>query len=201
VTDTAHATGPVREPRPGRYPQTALALAGAVIGSLAIIAFLVIVVVRPDQTATRTSVDWHAAATAAQDANPTALDPQLPEGWTANVAQLGEDDGTTTWRIGLLSPAQGYVELEQGFDASDTWRPAAIAKAKPDSSLVIDGMTWQVVDQRGASDTGNYAYSLVARFPGSVVVLHGSGSDAEFETVAAASAASAAQLGTLGGGR
>lgn len=179
--------------RSSRYPQSALALIGAILGSLAIVAFIVLVVVRPDG-AIRPGVDWHAVAAEVRQTQPSVIDPQLPEGWSANTAALGSLDEVPTWTVGLLSPAQGYVALDQGFGADELWRRDALDGRAPETAATIAGVEWQIVDRRDERDTGNYAYAMLAELPGCTVVLHGSGSDAEFRSVAEA-VASASRLG------
>ncbi len=201
VTGTAPAppTGPASggrapgEPRPGRYQHTALTLVGAIVACLAVIVVVVVLVVRPDQTQ-RQPIDWHAAAAdVASTISPDALDPQLPDGWTANVAELRQVDGVQTWVIALLSPDQGYVELDQGFIdigtdpvKGATWQHDELDGVEPSGTAVIDGLSWQTVDRRSEHDTGNYAYSMVTDLGASNVVLHGTATDDEFATVAQA---------------
>ncbi len=200
MTDTATVpapSGPTSggrtpgEPRPGRYQHTALTLIGAIVACLAIIAVVVILVVRPDQEQ-RQPVDWHsAAADVASSISPDALDPQLPDGWTANVAELRQVDDVQTFVIALLSPNQGYVELDQGFiditadpTKGATWQHDELDGVEPSGSTVIDGLSWQTIDRRSEQNTGNFAYSMVADLGASTVVLHGTATATEFTAVA-----------------
>lgn len=184
------ATAP--PPKRGRYPQTALALIGAVIGCLGIVAFLVLVVVRPDG-ATRAPTDWHAAAAdAAVVLGPEILDPVLPDGWTANYARIGTDGDATTWEIGFLTPTDRYVGLTQTLRATDGTSVAVPdLVGDPTGTIRVDGREWIVFDQRIADPIGNYSYNLATELPSSLVLLHGTGTDAEFETVATAIVAEA----------
>lgn len=182
----------VQPPKRGRYPQTALALVGAIIGCLGIVAFLVLVVVRPDG-ATREPTDWHLAAEGAVSAyGAEILDPQLPDGWTANYARVGPAGDTVVWEIGFLSPADRYIGLTQTLVES-----GANAIPLPDTigtatgTVRIAGREWTVFDQRATDPTGNYAYALATELPDSLVLLHGTGDDAEFALVAEAVAAQA----------
>lgn len=181
----------VGEPRPGRYPHTALALIGALLGTLALIAVLVALVVRPDAQPLRESTDWHEAAAELAAVHPQTLDPLLPEGWTANYARTGvTTDGEATWEVGLLSPADGYVALEQIFAGHD---PAVmrVADRASTAEVRIGERTWYVFDHRDADDPGNYAYALVTTVDDTTVVLHGTGTDEEFQVVAEAIAEAA----------
>ena len=55
----------------------------------------------------------------------------------------------------------------------------------PTGEASIGGHEWQVYDHRDVEGSGNYAYALVTELVGSTVVLHGTASDAEFESLAA----------------
>jgi len=192
------AASVAREPRPGRYPSGALALIGAVLGCLAIVAFLVLIVVRPDNVPPART-DWHAVAeTAAADLGSQLLDPALPDGWTANFAEVRQVADVPTWAIGFLSPTQGYVELEQGFaslgDAAgstvgDAWLTAQIGDGEVTDSIVIEGLSWSIIDRRAEKDPGNDAFTMYTNLGDTVVALHGTGSDDDFRVVADAVAA------------
>lgn len=175
----------VAPPKRGRYPQTALALVGAIIGCLGIVAFLVLVVVRPDG-ATREPTDWHAAAEGAISAyGPEILDPQLPEGWTANYARTSTADGVIVWEIGFLSPSEGYVGLSQLLPETPEARPVLPDEIGEATGTVrVDGREWTTYDRRAIDPIGNYAFSMTTELPSSVVLLHGSASEADFSLVA-----------------
>lgn len=191
---TTNSTPASTPPKRGRYPQSALALVGAIIGCLGIVAFLVLVVVRPDG-GMRESTDWHAVAGSAQSAyDPDVLDPQLPEGWTANYARVATQDGVLVWEIGFLSPSEGYVGLRQMIAVEPEARitlPDAIGEAT--GVVRVDGRDWTEFDRRAIDPTGNYALSLLSETPSSVVLLHGSATDADFSLVAAAIGAEVAR--------
>ena len=175
----------VAPPKRGRYPQTALALIGAIIGCLGIVAFLVLVVVRPD-AGTRAPTDWHAVAQAARSAyGPEILDPQLPDGWSANYARVSEQDGVVLWEIGFLSPSEGYVGLTQLLAQEPGTALVLPDKVvEPTGTVRVEGLEWTQYDRRAVDPTGNYAFNLATELPSSLVLLHGSASDADFSLVA-----------------
>jgi len=191
-TEATERTAAGRPARGSRYPSTALALIGAVLGSLALVAFLVLVVVRPDgMTPPRT--DWHEVAGEVTLAyGPHILDPELPEGWSANYARVGTTEEGVTWRVGFLSPDEGFVGLEQSFE-TDPVAPAALPEELGESSgtLRLDGRIWQVFDRRAEDPSGNYAYGIATELASSTVLLHGSASDDDFLVVASALTAEA----------
>lgn len=172
-----------------RANQTWFNLVIALVASLGIVAFLVVVVVRPDQGGPRTDVDWAGTAAQAQGTAPGPLVvPELPARWHANRAEYAADtaDGVPTWGIGFLTPKTQYIGLTQGFGANDSWVADQLDKHRATGSTTVGGTTWVVYDRRDADDPGNLAYALVAEFDGSDVVLAGTAGDAEFRTLAAA---------------
>ena len=175
-----------------RTNQTALNLGIAIVASLGIVLFLVLVVVRPDQ-ATHTPIDYHAVAADAQGAVDVSLVvPELPPDWWANRAELNTAgaDGVTTWEIGFITPSEQYIGFTQGIDANPSWVAEQLDNAQQTGTVLIDGVTWQVYDQRDADNPGNHAYSLVTSVDDrSTFVLNGTASDAEFTTLAASIAA------------
>jgi hypothetical protein len=176
-----------------RANQTAFNLVIALLASLAVVAVIVLVVVRP-QTVERDPVDYAAVAVDAQrqvDA-PLAV-PRLPEGWSANRAEFERvGDGISNWEIGFLTPSGEYIGFVQGVGADDRWVSDETAEAQATDLIEIDGTGWNVYDRRDVPDPGNLAYILVGTFDPSVVVLGGTASDEEFRVLAEAVSA---QLG------
>lgn len=172
--------------RQRRSHQTPFNLVIATIASLGIVLFLVLVVVRPDP-APREPVDY---ASIAADAQTTVDDeiivPVLPQGWTSNGARLETVVGVPTWYIGLLTPTQQYIALNQGFGGDVAWRSTVLRDARETGSVHIDGLEWTVYDRRDARDTGNHAYAMATLTPEGAVVIHGTAPTAEFKLLAAA---------------
>lgn len=175
-----------------RGNQTALNLVIALVASLGIVLFLVLVVVRPDQQ-TPNAVDYQAVAADAQGAVTVDLVvPRLPPDWWANRAELvtTSADDVTSWEIGFVTPSDQYIGFVQGIAANPSWVTAQLDGATPTGTADFGGISWDVYDQRDADDPGNHAYSLVATVDdGSTFVLSGTGSDAEFATLATSVAA------------
>ncbi|MDQ1548282.1 MAG: hypothetical protein QOH69_3186 [Actinomycetota bacterium] len=177
--------------RAHRANQTTRNLILALLASLAIVLFTVLVVVRPG-TNLVTPVNYRSVAAQAQkDVSETLASPALPSGWHSNDAELKTDSGkTVTWYVGLITPKQQFIALEQGIHTSDTWFGSLLGKAQATGHVTIDGVRWTVYDQRGASGVGNFPYALAATIDGSQLVLHGSASNAEFRVLASAVATS-----------
>ena len=171
--------------RKHRANQTLINLALALAASLAIVLFLVLVVVRPDG-AKPAAVDFrsHAAALSSTAGTPLAA-PNV--NWTANGDRLTTGtDGVKAWSIGFVTPSTQYIAIVQGIGANRTWVSNQIQNLPSTGVTTIAGRIWNVYDQRKASDTGNFAYALSTTLGRDSIVLHGTASNAEFRTLAAA---------------
>ncbi|WBU38077.1 DUF4245 domain-containing protein [Homoserinibacter sp. YIM 151385] len=185
-----------------RANQTALNLVIALVASLAIVAFLILVVVRPDP-APRESVDFaRIGASAQDDAGGRLVIPELPAGWSSNRAEYRAVGDVPSWRIGLLTPRvegqTGYIGFVQGLEGNASWVSTELRGAIPSGTVELGGASWTVYDQREARDAGNRAYALVSELGGSTFVLAGTAGDAEFAALAEAVAAGAAQIEDAG---
>lgn len=171
--------------RAHRANQTTRNLVLALIASLAIVLCTVLVVVRPDN-ATPKSVNYGAvAAEAQQGISPTLLAPRLPKGWRANDAELKQGEGKSqTWYIGLLTPKQQFIAIEEGVDSSNAWFGSLLGTAQRTGTTTIAGIRWNVYNQRDASDPGNFGYSLATTVGSTRYLLHGSAGNAEFRELA-----------------
>jgi len=175
--------------RKHRANQTLRNLVASLVVTLAVVIALVLVVVRPDP-ATGPAIDY---ATVAAELEPTVdhelIAPRLPEGWTANAAETRTSGGVTSWYVGFVTPDNQFIALVQGLDANPTWLVTAVDQALPTGTVELDGVVWDVYDQRDTKDPGNHAYALVTTSGDSTIVLHGTAGDTEFATLATAIAA------------
>lgn len=170
-----------------RANQTAFNLVLALIASLGIVLFLVVVVVRPEMEPR--TVDYRAAgASAASSFDVPLVVPDLPEAWTANRAEAALDasDGVARWDIGFLTPGGDYIELTQGVDANPSWVSDQVSGAASSQTVRLGGATWEVYDRRDVADAGNVEYALVATRGASTIVLSGTADDTEFGELAEA---------------
>jgi Protein of unknown function (DUF4245) len=175
--------------RAHRANQTTRNLILAILASLAIVLFLALVVVRPSGNLVAPVSYLSVAAQAQKDVTETLAAPKLPAGWHSNDAELKSDSGTTvTWYVGLITPKQQFIAIEQGIATSDTWFGSLLGKAQPTGHVTISGVRWTTYNQRTASGVGNFPYSMAATIGVSHLVLHGSADNAEFRELAAATA-------------
>ena len=175
-----------------REGKTFLNLIIALVASLAVVAVIVLVVVRPD-AAPPAPVDYRTIASEANAPVPLAA-PTLPVAWTSNSAVYNATptDGVASWYVGFITPQEQFIGLRQGIDANPTWLAQQLAGTASTGSTVINGITWSVYDRRGAKDVGNNAYALSTVGKKSTFVLFGTASDAEFSTLATSLAATIA---------
>jgi len=165
-----------------RAAQTTRNLVWALVATLIVVLFLVFVVVRPDPQASE-PIDFATVASQSQ-ADAELVAPVLPEGWSANRADLKKSGDIQVWYIGLITPSDQFVAVNQGIAANPTWVDNVLDGAKSTGSTSIDGTTWTVYDHRDGDDPGNLAYALVTETNESTYVLHGTASDNEFALLA-----------------
>jgi hypothetical protein len=170
-----------------RANQTAFNLVLALLASLGIVLFLVVVVVRPEMEPR--TVDFREIGETAQSSldEPLAV-PELPDGWTANRAELIAEpaDGVTRWEIGFLTPGGEYIGFVQGIEANDSWLADQVRSARSDGSDRIGGLAWDRYDRRDVDDPGNVEFALVTTSGASTIVLAGTAADEEFAVLATA---------------
>ena len=169
-----------------RANQTTFNLVIALIASLGIVLFLVVVVVRPETSLP--TVDYRVVGANAQAVDERFVVPDLPDAWTANRSDFFGDstDGVVRWETGLLTPEGEFITMVQGIDANESWVAAQLADARIDNDIRIDGRSWQIYDRRDVDDPGNREYALVTAADDVTVVLYGTATNVEFEIVATA---------------
>jgi len=170
-----------------RANQTTFNLVIALIASLGVVALLVTVVIRPEGSLP--TIDFRAVGATAQGSvdEPLAI-PDLPEGWTANRAELVSNpaDGVARWEVGYLTPEGDYIGFVQGIDANDSWLADQVRSARASGTQSHGGLTWDVYDRRDLPDPGNVEFALVTETGASTIVLGGTAADAEFAVLAEA---------------
>jgi hypothetical protein len=174
--------------RKHRSNQTLRNLILALLASLGVVLFLVLVVVRPGQLID-SNVDYAKIASDAQGTvSETLASPDLPASWSANAAELstGSDD-VQSWYIGLITPSTQFIGLRQGIDANASWVSDRLEKARKSGETSIGGIRWTVYDQRATvTAPSNFEYSLSATVGKSTYLLYGTASTKDFTTVATA---------------
>ena len=182
-----------------RNRQTVNNLVYSLIATVALVAVIVLVVPRGNPTASAPAVDYAAVAAQGQGSEPDRLlVPKLPSGWTSNNAELRTRtaDGVDSWYVGLLTPSKQYIGITQGFTANESWTSEQVNRSMIKGTRTIDGVRWDVYDNRTSStDNGNVAYALATTAGKSSIVVFGTAADADFRTVAGALSGQIRQLG------
>jgi hypothetical protein len=169
-----------------RANQTTFNLVLALIASLGIVLFLVVVVVRPDTSLP--PVDYRGVGANAQGVDDRFVVPDLPDTWTANRSVFvgSPSDEVVRWETGLLTPEGEFITMVQGLEANESWVAGQLDDARPDDGIRIEGQDWTIYDRRDVDDAGNREYALVTTLGDLTVVLYGTAEDAEFEILATA---------------
>lgn len=169
-----------------RSRQTIKNLVWSMLASLGVVVLLVLVVARPDDNLVQ-PVEWTSVAEKATvDLSASVVQPALPEGWSANRAEVTNEPGTGgVWSLGLITDDRAYVFLDQGFQADASWVAGRTQLSRPtgDVTLTLPGgsaVLLEEYDRQEVDPGGNYAYLLVLTLEDSTIVL--GGSDAESVT-------------------
>lgn len=167
-----------------RANQTLFNLVVALVATLGIVLVLVTVVVRPTPEPAP-SIDYAGIAAQAQPiAEAPLVVPVLPETWVANAARFQTRSQVPTWYVGFITPSTQFIAFNQGINANPTWQDAVLSSAQRTGEITIDSVVWTLYDRRDVADPGNFAYSIATTVGASTFVLHGTGSDVEFEALA-----------------
>lgn len=167
--------------------RSVLSLVVALVASFGLVAFLVLVVVRPDAGPAREPVDHLAIAELAQPGvAETLVAPELPAGWYANRARLVTTaaDGVVRWELGLVTAEQEYLAITQGIEANPSWVADQVMSTAAGDTVRLGDLEWTSYDRRGVDDPGNLAFALVAVVDESTIVIGGTADEAEFATLA-----------------
>ena len=134
------------------------------------------------------SVDYSAVAEKAQESHAQPLaNPDLPDSWSSNRADVGKTGEVQSWNIGLITPSDQFIGITQGFDANETWVAQQLKQSLASETQMISGIEWTVYDNRADTDGyGNVHYALTTVAGDSTFLIFGTGSEAEFTSVAEA---------------
>lgn len=146
---------------------------------------LFVVLLNPTHTAdtyTR-DIDVATVASQAEDAAgyvPVAAD--LPDGWTSNYARWtgSASDGVAFWEVGYLTPEREFIQVTQTDDSNPTWLSQRLDGAQPSGQRVIDGVTWELLDNSSGD-----AF-LTTEQDGFTLILNGTADLAQFDVLGSA---------------
>jgi hypothetical protein len=164
----------------------------SLLATLGVVAVIFFAVPRPD-TPQNWQVDYAAVGVAAQSSvNGPLITPSLPSAWRANVAKLDRIDELPLWTVNFLTPTDEYITYQQVFGEDEAGLRRILTERVPTGELTLGaGQTWTIFAANtatGSTDPKNYALATFAF--GDAFILTGSGSVAEFTTLATALTAS-----------
>lgn len=164
-----------------RSSKTFQNLVVALVASLALVLVMWLIVLRPDPTPAD-PIDVGAASNNANVILGTEpIVPTVPAEWEANAAEVRHgSDGVSKWYIGYLTPGHGFISLNQAPEANPTWLSNLLRAATPTGTETVQGIQWQVYDQRGQADVGNLEYAMSTEVDGEWIVLFGTASEEQF---------------------
>lgn len=167
-----------------RQRKTVNNLIFSMLATLGVVAIIFFAVPRADETPAW-QVDYVAVAETAQaNVSSAIVVPLLDDTWVANAAEVRTGtDGISEWRIGFVTPSQGYIGFEQAFSADSAWVSARMEGTTPVSTVNVNGLTWDVYDNGSA---GNNSYALVTTLDGVTYLLRGDADASEFSVLASA---------------
>ncbi|GAA1438512.1 DUF4245 domain-containing protein [Leifsonia poae] len=182
-----------------RNRQTVNNLVFSLLATVGLVIIIVLAVPRGTPVDVSAPVPYQSIAAEAQGSEPDRLlVPDLPSPWKSNNAELRTKtpDNVDSWYIGLLTPKKQFIGITQGFDANDTWVASQVNKTMIKGTTTIDGVTWDVYDNRDSgNDNGNVDFAYVTHAGKSSIIVFGSAENDEFHTVASALAPQIRQLG------
>lgn len=166
-------------------------LVWSLLASLGVVALLVIVVVRPDESLVE-SVQWEAIAEQAAPGLPgEPIVPRLSELWGSNRAEVRKEPGAdATWSIGFLGPEQSYVFVDQGFAADAQWIQQRLDNARTTGVITLGyafELSWDEYDRQTVDPGGNKAYVVVTEWNESILVVGGTSKRAVHEVASVVS--------------
>lgn len=167
-----------------RGSKTLVNLIAAMLATLGIVVVIVLVVMRPGPAAPE-PVDVGAAAVDASASLDVAVaDPEVPDDWAANAAELRSGAaGVEQWYVGWITADEAFASLTQGVGADGTWLAATTREAVATGTLEVDGVEWTVADQRDLDDPGNLAWVAWTQTDTSTYVVAGTAGDDEMQTL------------------
>lgn len=115
-----------------------------------------------------TQVDW-----------PLHVPGELGEEWTVTTVLFETIGGQQTWRLGVVTPTDGYLALSETDEAAEPWQQMTLGEMAQLGELTLAGPDGEQTWQHWA---GNGATALVLPPSGertSTTVVHGSAPDAE----------------------
>lgn len=159
----------------------------ALAASLVLVLVIFLVVLRPDPPADPKIDVTASASEAAVVLGAEPVVPAVPETWAANAAEVRvSEDDVAAWYVGYVTEGNEFVAMTQGVDANATWQANQLRNASASGEVTVEGVDWQIYDQRDADDVGNIEFAMTTQTEDSWIVLVGTADSPEFTQFAEA---------------
>jgi hypothetical protein len=172
-----------------RQRQTTKNLVASIVATLAIVVFLVLVVARPSDSF-RETIDYHAVAQelSTNSASPLAA-PLLDPTWSANRADIRDEQSGQVWTLGLISSSGDFVKISQHLDFDGDLSAFAV-DGGVDSTEIISGTTnhpleWAIRDRSEVENPGNDVIIAWRNTPAGGLVVSGTSKPGVLSVIAA----------------
>ncbi len=114
----------------------------SMVAVLAVVFAVWAITPNPPESQRRPAEIESAAAFAAVEADwpvwtPVDLDPQ----WSGSFVRYAVMAQTATWRLGMVSPQEQFVQLRQAVDPSQEWRDISLDALTEQTTMSFDGPT------------------------------------------------------------
>lgn len=157
--------------------------------SMGIVLVLILMVPRDDSNRIQ-AVDYKSvAADAASASSLPVIVPKQLSGWWANSARYttttAAADGVATWYVGFVGPVNQYLGVTQAFGINPTWLAFELKNSAKTGTVSVGDKTWDVYEALEPSKPAKTKdYEMVLRVGNDVVLLYGTGSAKEFQSMA-----------------
>ncbi|MBB6173443.1 hypothetical protein HNR23_003503 [Nocardiopsis mwathae] len=106
----------------------------------------------------------------------------LPDGWVATSTNL-DTDGPVSWSLGFATPGDRHAELAMSDADPDDFIAETTRQGEPNGSSEVGGESWERFEREADPDE-KPRRALVKREEGATVIVAGSASFDELETLA-----------------
>ncbi|MFL1999653.1 MULTISPECIES: DUF4245 family protein [unclassified Microbacterium] len=156
-----------------RSSKTFPSLLAAILATLAIM-FVVVLGVPRGTPAEAPPIDVTAESAAlAADLGHPVIDPAVPDDWRVNAARI-EGGSVDAWTISYAPRAErGFLNIAQGFGASESWPAEMLRGATTSATVTIDGIEWAEYSISDAAGAGNISYALATTAGDDRVLVYG----------------------------
>jgi hypothetical protein len=172
-----------------RQRQTTKNLVGSILATLAIVVFLILVVARPSESF-RDTINYQAVANelSANASSPLAA-PMLDPTWSANRADIRDEQSGQVWTLGLISSSGDFVKITQYLgtveEVSALVPPGGVDYRENISGTRNYPLEWTIRDRSRSENPGNDVIIAWRDTPSGALVVSGTSKPGVLVVIAA----------------